>query len=370
MSSSFTGSPSELTTHRADLSLSKPPKWAWQDRIVLGALSLIVGNEGSGKGTLAAWAFARLTLGELPGNLYGKPTTVGVIGDEDSWQDVWTPRLHAAGADLERMKLIERQDGEPIDLSACKSRLAALVVDDDMRLVYCDALLDNLGADTDDWRAKQVRGALAPARQLARELQCAVLGSLHPNKSTGGGFRRLVSGSVAFNAVSRSSLLLAEHPDDDTRRVLVRGKGNLSALPQAVEFSIESYRFEANGHEFNVPRASDFTTSALTTDELLATPATPAPAGEARTAARDHCRSTRGRRLARSRADPRRVCGTRSPRARSTTSGPRHRHRTAASRLPSGRLVATHTVRTHSTDTPTACPQWPHCPHSGNGCKR
>ena len=127
----------------------------------------------------------------------------------------------------------------------------------------------------------------APARQLARELQCAVLGSLHPNKSTGGGFRRLVSGSVAFNAVSRSSLLLAEHPDDDTRRVLVRGKGNLSALPQAVEFSIESYRFEANGHEFNVPRASDFTTSALTTDELLATPATPAPAGEARTAARE-----------------------------------------------------------------------------------
>jgi hypothetical protein len=283
----YSGSASGLGARTADLSRSKPPRWAWQDRVVLAALNLIVGNEGAGKGTLAAWILAQLTLGELPGDLHGKPTSVGVIGDEDSWADVWTPRLHAAGANLDRVKLIERNDGAPIDLAGSKSQLARLVSEGGMALLYVDNLLDNIGADTDDWRAKQVRGALAPARQLARELQCAVLGSLHPNKSTAGGFRRLVSGSVAFNALSRSSLLLAAHPENPDRRVLVRGKGNLSATPPAVEFTIESHRFSANDHEFNVPRATDFTTSSLTADDLLDTPATTAPAGERRTAARE-----------------------------------------------------------------------------------
>lgn len=275
-----------LTTRAADLSASKPPRWAWQDRIVLGALNLIVGNEGTGKGTLACGLIAQLTRGELEGDLYGKPATVGIIGDEDDFQDTWTPRLHAAGADLDRVQNIERGDGGLVELAADQSHLAKIVGAHDIKLLYLDALIDTLGAATDDWRTKQVREALAPARQIARENGCAVLGSLHPNKS-GGTFRQLVSGSVAFNAVSRSSLFLAAHPDDADRRVLVRGKGNLSAAPLAVEFVINSHRFDANGHTFNVPVADDFSLSMLTADDLLRAPDSPPPAGAARTDARE-----------------------------------------------------------------------------------
>jgi AAA domain-containing protein len=275
-----------LAVHTADLALSRPPEWAWADRIVLSALNLIVGVEGSGKGTLACWIFAKLTRGELPGNLYGIPSTVAIVGDEDGFGDVWTPRLHAAGAQLDRIKLIERGDGSLVELAADRERLADVVSAEDIRLLYLDQLTDNLGAAVDDWKAKPVREALAPARQLARELNCAVLGSLHPNKG-GGSFRQLVSGSVAFNALSRSSLLLAEHPEDAERRILVRGKGNLSAEPDAVEFEIEGHKFEANGHKFNVPRAVAFTTSTLTSEDVLSRPAAPVPAGEARTDARE-----------------------------------------------------------------------------------
>jgi hypothetical protein len=275
-----------LTTRPADLSASKPPRWAWAGRIVLDALNLIVGNEGAGKGTLACWILARLTRGGLEGDLYGKPASVGIIGDEDDFQDTWTPRLHAAGADLDRVVLIERGDGGLVELAADRSHLAEIVRAKDIKLLYLDALIDVLGAATDDWRNKQVREALAPARQIARENGCAVLGSLHPNKS-GGTFRQLVSGSIAFNAVSRSSLLLAAHPDDPDRRVLVRGKGNLSAAPPAVEFGIESFGFQANGHTFNVPLADDFALSTLTADDLLSTPVAPPPAGAARSEARE-----------------------------------------------------------------------------------
>jgi len=91
---------------------------------------------------------------------------------------------------------------------------------------------------------------------------------MHPNKRADS-FRTLVAGASAFNAVSRSSLLLAAHPDDEDRRVLVRGKGNLVARPQAVEFSIEPHRFAANGHHFSVPLASDFSLSDLAVDDLV-----------------------------------------------------------------------------------------------------
>jgi hypothetical protein len=207
---------------------------------------------------------------------------VGIIGDEDSFEGVWIPRLNAAGADLDRIKVIERGDGSLIELAADHERLVPLVRG--MRLLYLDQLTDNLGAAINDWRGKQVREALVPARQIARELGTGVLGTLHPNKS-GETFRQLMSGSTAFNAVSRSSLLLAEHPDDPDRRVITRAKGNLAATPEAVEFAIEGYTFTANGHTFDVPRAVDFGTSRLTTADLLTTPAS--PVGDARTDARE-----------------------------------------------------------------------------------
>ena len=103
---------------------------------------------------------------------------------------------------------------------------------------------------------------------MAREMGIAVTGLMHPNKR-GSTFRELVAGSSAFNAVSRSSLLLAAHPEDEDRRCLVRGKGNLSAPPAAVEFAIESCRFEANSHSFNVPKATGFVVGDIRIDELI-----------------------------------------------------------------------------------------------------
>ena len=251
----------ELTVRRADLGRSEPPRWAWSERIVLGYLNLLIGNEGVGKGTLIAWLIARLTRGELPGDLYGEPAGAAVIGDEDSFDGVWTPRLYAAGADLARVVQVERPDGGFVNLREDRDQLAAVVKGEGLAVLYFDQLLDNLGVEVDDWRTKQVREALQPLRSIARELNIAALGSLHPNKR-GDTFRQLVCGAVAFNAVSRSSLLLAHHPDDQTRRVAVVGKGNLARRPASVEFVLAEHSFTANGHTFTVPVARDFATGA------------------------------------------------------------------------------------------------------------
>lgn len=257
-----------LVVRGADLSRSQPPRWAWEGRIVRGYLNLLIGNEGIGKSTMVTWVAARLTRGELPGSYHRRPVTVAIIGDEDGFDDVWTPRLHAAGADLDRVVQVERPDGGFVNLREDRDHLVDVAREHEIGLVYFDQLLDNLGVGTDDWKQKAVRDALQPLRAVARELDLAALGCLHPNKRASS-FRELIAGSSAFNSVSRSSLLLAEHPEEKDRRVLVRGKGNLSAKPVAVELSVRGHKFEANGHTFSVPVAVDFSDSELQVDDLI-----------------------------------------------------------------------------------------------------
>jgi hypothetical protein len=84
-----------LAVRGADLSRVRPVRWLWDRRLLLGYLCLLLGAEGMGKGTVAAWLIARLTKGELPGDLEGVPARVLVLGDEDAFDSVWVPRLHA-----------------------------------------------------------------------------------------------------------------------------------------------------------------------------------------------------------------------------------------------------------------------------------
>jgi hypothetical protein len=256
-----------LQVRTADLSRVRPVEWLWDRRLLVGYLCLLLGAEGIGKGTFGSWLIARLTRGELPGTLLGEPARVLVLGDEDAFDSVWVPRLYAAGADLDLVDTAEEGD-EPFDLRD-EARLRSLVEEHGYKLVFVDALLDVLGADVDDWRAKEIRQRLRPLRRLARELQIGVLGSMHPNKGQRANFRDLVSGSDAFNALSRSSLLLAQHPDDADRRVLVRGKGNLSAAPPSFEFSLEGRELEINGHGFDLPLLTGEGDGGLGIDDLL-----------------------------------------------------------------------------------------------------
>jgi len=264
-----------LKVRRADLALAKPVRWAWQHRAPIGFLSLLIGAEGSGKGTLMAWAIARWTNGDVPGDLHGEPVRVLIVGDEDTFDSVVVPRLHVAGADLELVDTIH-EENDLLDLRENAPELRELIAAGDYRVVYFDALLDVLGVDVDDWRSKQVRDALRQLRRAARDLDVCVIGSLHPNKGTRSNFRDLLSGSHAFNAVSRSSLLLAEHPADPSRRLLVRGKGNLSVPPPGFEFTISRRRETINGYEFDLPLLADEAESELTIADVL-TPARQAP---------------------------------------------------------------------------------------------
>lgn len=172
---------------QADITESRPFRWLWQDRILLGYLNLMVGVEGIGKSTFVCWVAARVTRGELPGTL-SEPHTIVIVGDEDSWKHVWTPRLHAAGADMKRCKRISTPTGIDITDAEQMKNLEAFIEEYDVKLLFLDAVLDNIGY-TDTWKDIKVRQAFDKLRRAADRTDCSVLFSMHPNKRRGS-FRR------------------------------------------------------------------------------------------------------------------------------------------------------------------------------------
>jgi hypothetical protein len=262
---------SGLTIREANLDRARPFQWAWEHRILLSYLNLLVGEEGIGKGNLVAWIVAGITRGTLPGNL-PKPRKVVIIGDEDSFDHIWVPRLEVAGADVGMVKQIVAGSDGVLDVKDDAGSLRKYITRERIALVYFDQLLDNLGF-TDSWNDKQVRDALAPIRAVAQGTKAAILASMHPNKR-GGTFRERISGTAAFNALSRSSLLVAEHPTEQGRKVVVRGKGNYSAEPPAFEFKIEPQELTlGNGkkqHIVKTSRVHDTRETNLRRDDVLA----------------------------------------------------------------------------------------------------
>jgi hypothetical protein len=260
--------PNRLRAVTADLTRMRPMQWTWDGRVLLGGLSLIIGKPKIGKGTQAAWMLARLTKGELDGEFKGRPVNVAIIGTEDSFDHVWSPRIHAAGGDLSRVVKIELPDGGVPELRADKIELGTLIQERDVTLVYLDALLDNLGFTVNSWHDKQVREALRPAAWLADELEISIVGSLHPNKS-GETFDKIVSGARAFSAVARSTMLLAMMPDSEQTRVFLRGEGNYGPDPQPLEWDLEEVEFEVDGRLFTEPVVANMRDSEATLDELM-----------------------------------------------------------------------------------------------------
>ena len=206
-----------------------------------------------------------------------------MVGDEDGFDNVTVPRLHVAGADLSLVADLPVGDDGPLVIKRDAVKLRELIKADGFKVVIFDQLLDNLGVNVDDWRSKQVRDAIAPLRRVAAETDTLMLGALHTNKSKTGTFRSRVSGTQAFNALSRSSLLVAEHPDNAELRVVARGKGNYSARPVTVAFRIDSRTIEINGHVHEIGCAAGIHDDHdIDVDDVLGTPA--APASKAATA--------------------------------------------------------------------------------------
>jgi putative DNA primase/helicase len=199
-------------------------EWLWPDRIPLGMFSLLAGNPGVGKSTIAFTIAAIVSNGgKWPfSDQNAAPGEVIILTSEDDAQYTIVPRLIAAGADRSRIHMIqsvmrpheETVVNAPLLLSKDMHQLhGALEQYPNTRLMIFDPISAYLGVK-DSHRDSDVRQVLGPLTDLAAQHGVAVLGITHLNKAAGSSAIARFMGSTGIIAAARSAYMALKHEDE------------------------------------------------------------------------------------------------------------------------------------------------------------
>jgi len=227
-------------------------EWAWDGLIPLHALTVLAGNPGLGKSTIALEKAAQWSRGLVEGQLQGHPMNIVIASAEDSRAHTLKPRLLAAGADLNRVHLIEmNQEGTPrtITLPDDIAPIAEAMKRQEARILIIDPLTCHLDGSINSWRDADIRRALSPLAALAEELAAAVIVIVHLNKTSHSEAQYRVSGSIGIVAAARSALLVAEDPEDEETKVLTHLKCNVAPKSVSKRYSTQEKIVSVEGRD-------------------------------------------------------------------------------------------------------------------------
>jgi putative DNA primase/helicase len=216
----------------------QPIKWLWENRIARGKITVIAGDPGVGKSFLTIDLASRVSTGspwpDDPIGILREPANVILLNAEDDAGDTIGPRLDHAGADSQRVFIMEgirhcNAQGEPSirSFTLDDMRNLSLMVDTAKpHLVVIDPVSAHLG-DVDSHKNAEVRALLAPLSKLAAESGVAIVCVTHLSKAGGGPAMYRASGSLAFIAAARAGFAVAKDKNDPARRLFLPIKNNI-----------------------------------------------------------------------------------------------------------------------------------------------
>ncbi len=271
-----------LTTIRASNIIQKPIQWLWRHRYAIGKLSGIAGVPDQGKSQVTIAIAAVVTNGGLfPDGARAPLGDVILMSAEDDPADTTAPRLTAAGADLERVRILNmlvKVKGEQrmFSLKDDVNRLRELLRQNPaVKLIVVDPISAYMGAGSvDTFKNSDVRAVLAPLSDLAAETGVAVIYVSHFNKSGTGGALNRVTDSLAFTALARSFWAVLPELDDSGdatgRKLMVRIKQNIAAPVGGLAYHIESVVLhDEQGNEIHTSKVVWDGVVDKTADEVL-----------------------------------------------------------------------------------------------------
>ena len=213
-----------------------PVEWLWKPYLPFGKLSVLQGNPGEGKTYFAMHLAAACTNGKLLPNMERmEPFNVIYQTAEDGLGDTVKPRLIEAGADLDRVLVI---DDSEVQLTLSDERIEKAIIENNARLVIIDPIQAYLGADVDMNRANEVRPIFMRLGQVAQRTGCAILLIGHLNKAAGMQSLQRGLGSIDIAAAVRSVLFIGKLKHDPTMRILTHEKSSLAPPGASLAFSL------------------------------------------------------------------------------------------------------------------------------------
>ena len=213
-----------------------PVEWLWKPYLPFGKLSVLQGNPGEGKTYFAMHLAAACTNGKLLPNMERmEPFNVIYQTAEDGLGDTVKPRLIEAGADLDRVLVIDDSD---VQLTLSDERIEKAIIENNARLVIIDPIQAYLGADVDMNRANEVRPIFMRLGQVAQRTGCAILLIGHLNKAAGMQSLQRGLGSIDIAAAVRSVMFIGKLKHDPSMRILTHEKSSLAPPGASLAFSL------------------------------------------------------------------------------------------------------------------------------------
>lgn len=213
-----------------------PVDWLWKPYLPFGKLSVLQGNPGEGKTYFAMHLAAACTNGKLMPNMERlEPFNVIYQTAEDGLGYTVKPRLIEAGADLDRVLVIDDSD---VQLTLSDERIEKAIIENNARLVIIDPIQAYLGADVDMNRANEVRPIFMRLGQVAQRTGCAILLIGHLNKAAGMQSLQRGLGSIDIAAAVRSVMFIGKLKHDPTMRILTHEKSSLAPPGASLAFSL------------------------------------------------------------------------------------------------------------------------------------
>ena len=213
-----------------------PVEWLWKPYLPFGKLSVLQGNPGEGKTYFAMHLAAACTNGKLLPNMERmEPFNVIYQTVLCGLGDTVKPRLIEAGADLDRVLVIDDSD---VQLTLSDERIEKAIIENNARLVIIDPIQAYLGADVDMNRANEVRPIFMRLGQVAQRTGCAILLIGHLNKAAGMQSLQRGLGSIDIAAAVRSVMFIGKLKHDPTMRILTHEKSSLAPPGASLAFSL------------------------------------------------------------------------------------------------------------------------------------
>ena len=234
---------------RASSVIVRPVQWLKPNQIPLGKLICLYGNPGCGKSFWSCDCGARITTGAEWPDL---PYTFAPLGNviylsaEDAPEDTLVPRLAKAGADLDRIFILQgkklpdesgRMLRREITLEDVATARDAIRKIGNVKAIFIDPVSAYMGG-ADSHNNAETRGALRPWSELAAEDGTAIFAITHVTKGGGNSALLRAMGSIAFVAAARAAYVFCKDANDQSRRLVLPTKNNLGDDKTGWAFSI------------------------------------------------------------------------------------------------------------------------------------